>query len=225
MSTEQRTLLFAGKNPEVPGQTLEKWQGIADIAADVIGVPAGLIMRVHSESIEVFISSRTEGTPYEAGDSESLNSGLYCETVMSTRSMLLVPNALEDADWENNPDVDLGMISYLGMPLHWPDEEAFGTICVLDNKTNHFNDKHIELLKKLRDAVEADLANIRYIAELEQAVQMIGELQQILPICSNCKKVRDSDGYWNQVEDYLLKRANIQFTHSYCEDCRQLFMD
>ena len=150
-------LEFVHGNPEVPDDILDRWQGIADTAAKIIGVPSGLIMRVHENEIEVFVSSRTEGTPYEVGAREHLNSGLYCETVMSDRRLLHVPNALKDPEWESNPDVPLGMISYLGLPLRWPDDETFGTICVLDNKEHHFNELHIELLERLRDAVEADL--------------------------------------------------------------------
>ena len=73
--------------------------------------------------------------------SAKLNTGLYCETVMATRSPLHVPNALNDPDWKNNPDVELDVISYLGIPLIWPDGSVFGTICVLDGKIRHDTDR------------------------------------------------------------------------------------
>jgi len=40
-----------------------------------------------------------------------------------------------------------------------------------------------------------------------------------LPICSGCKKIRDDEGYWQQVEHYLSSRSEVQFTHSFCPDC------
>lgn len=46
-------------------------------------------------------------------------------------------------------------------------------------------------------------------------------LREILPICSSCKKIRDSEGYWEQVESYIGKHSNIQFSHSLCEDCAE----
>ena len=64
-----------------------------DLMAKTVGVPAGLIMRVYSSQIEVFISSSTEGNPYTKGEREDLQTGLYCETVINQRSPLLVPNA------------------------------------------------------------------------------------------------------------------------------------
>jgi GAF domain-containing protein len=49
------------------------------------------------------------------------------------------------------------MISYLGFPLLWPDNEIYGTICILDNKENHYNNDCIKLLEILRDSIEKDL--------------------------------------------------------------------
>lgn len=49
------------------------------------------------------------------------------------------------------------MISYLGMPLLWPDNEVFGTLCTLDNKENHYSQDFIDLLLTFRRAIEADL--------------------------------------------------------------------
>ena len=55
--------------------------------------------------------------------------------------------------------------------------------------------------------------------ELEKAKNEIETLQGFLPICSSCKKIRDDDGYWNQIEDYISKRSDILFSHSLCESC------
>jgi hypothetical protein len=98
-------------------------------------------MRVEPPNIKVFVSSDSKGNPYEQNEVASLNTGLYCETVMNTRKPLLVPDALIDEVWKSNPDIKLGMISYLGMPIAWPDGEVFGTICVLDNKENAYSDQ------------------------------------------------------------------------------------
>lgn len=68
--------------------------------------------------------------------------GPYCETVIKTKDKLLVPNVLKDEDWKKNPDIKLGMISYLGFPLLWPNDEIFGTICVLDSKENNYSKEY-----------------------------------------------------------------------------------
>ena len=135
---------------------LGKWQQTTNVMAGIFDVPAGLIMRVGAEQIEVLVSSHTPGNPYEAYEKANLNTGLYCETVMATRSLLHVPHALEDEHWKDNPDVALNMISYLGVPLLWPDDEVFGTICVLDSKKRSYQQRYVDLLWEIKKAIEAD---------------------------------------------------------------------
>ncbi|MDP3286625.1 MAG: hypothetical protein Q8M56_19510, partial [Desulfobacterales bacterium] len=80
---------------EVPADILANWQEMANILAEMVKIPAALIMRFLDSHIEVFISSNSEGNPYHPGDKEMLfGSGLYCETVLKTQDRLLVPDAL-----------------------------------------------------------------------------------------------------------------------------------
>ncbi len=143
--------------PDIPDEIIAKWQRVVDLMAEIVEVPAGLIMKVDPPEIEVFIASSTKGNPYEKGERADLNRGLYCETVMAQRSRLLVPDALKDPDWDHNPDIKLGMISYLGFPLSWPDGEIFGTICVLNAKENRYSDAYVELIARLKELVDTDL--------------------------------------------------------------------
>ena len=145
---------------QVPAEIMRKWQGIVDLLADIVRVPSALIMRVEPPNIKVLIASESHGNPYEPDEEASLNTGLYCETVMSTRRPLLVPDALQDEDWKSNPDIKLGMISYLGVPISWPDGEIFGTICVLDRESNGYSDLYLKLLLQWRDVLQADLTSI-----------------------------------------------------------------
>lgn len=147
-------------NLQIPENIQQSWQKTIDLMAQAIGVPAGLIMRVHQKQIEVCIASSNSDNVYEPNDLADLHTGLYCETVMSSNDTLLVPNALTDPVWANNPDVKLNMISYLGMPLRWPNSEVFGTICVLDGKENHYNDQYKELLREFQQSIQLSLKTI-----------------------------------------------------------------
>lgn len=162
---------------EVPTTYLEKWQKTVDLMAHIFDVPAGLIMRVLQTEIQVFISSHTDNNPYEEHEKAPLNTGLYCETVMEKRDLLQVPNALEDPVWENNPDVKLNMISYLGVPLVWPDEAVFGTICILDSKTRHYNSLYQALLWQFKEIIDGDL---RLLVSERESRQRAVELAQTL---------------------------------------------
>ena len=154
---------------EVPEAYLRKWQETIDVLAGVFDVPAGLIMRVHNEEIEVLVRSLTEENPYEAGEKANLNTGLYCETVMSTRETLHVPNALEDPAWRDNPDVCLNMISYIGMPLIWPDSSVFGTVCILDKKKLNNSVNYLKLVQQIKETIELDFKMLDRNAELREA--------------------------------------------------------
>ena len=60
--------------------------------------------------------------------------------------------------------------------------------------------------------------------ELEKTIAEITTLRGILPICSNCKKIRDDKGYWNKVENYIVEHSDAKFSHGLCPDCmRKLY--
>jgi phosphoserine phosphatase RsbU/P len=70
-----------------------------------------------------------------------------------------------------------------------------------------------------RRMVEMKEALASKIEELHQALDQIKTLRGIIPICSNCKKIRDDDGYWNQLEAYIRDHSEAEFTHSICPVC------
>ncbi len=216
---------------DVSEAKLTAWQEVVDSMADIIGIPAGLIMRLNEPDIEVLVSSKGEDNPYHTGDKEKVwGSGLYCETVLKSRDKLLVPNALADENWKDNPDIKLHMISYMGFPILLPDGSAFGTICVLDKQENAYTDKYEKLLRNFRDLIQADL-EIIYMnnmlqdenKQLTDYISEIKTLRGILPICMHCKKIRDDKGYWNQVEAYIQKNSEVSFSHGICKECAEKY--
>jgi transcriptional regulator with GAF, ATPase, and Fis domain len=212
---------------EIPEDTLRKWQNIVDIVAELIGVPAALIMRLVESDIEVFVSSQSDGNPYHPGDHEHLlGSGLYCETVINTNDKLLIPNALVDEKWKNNPDIKLNMISYLGFPIILPGQKPFGTICVLDNKENAYSETYEDLIKNFRDIIQSQL-ELMYMnillgeknKSLSDYLAEIKILRGIVPICMHCKGIRDDKGYWNRLETYISEHSEVLFSHGICDKC------
>jgi len=57
------------------------------------------------------------------------------------------------------------------------------------------------------------------IQELQTALAEVKTLRGIIPICTQCKKIRDDDGYWQRVEQYIEARSEVLFTHGICEEC------
>jgi two-component system, response regulator PdtaR len=79
-----------------------------------------------------------------------------------------------------------------------------------------------ELERTIIIAVErfADLMELRRLnIELQNALDNVKVLSGLLPICANCKKIRDDKGYWEAVETYFKRHTEIEFSHGLCPDC------
>ncbi|WP_437727678.1 sensor histidine kinase [Sorangium sp. So ce861] len=145
---------------DIPTDIARKWQEMTDLLAEILRVPAALIMRVEPPEMVVCVSSESEGNPYARNERARLDTGLYCEAVMKTRMPLLIPDASKDEQWESSPDLKVGMISYLGFPITWPTGDIFGTICVLDDRANQYSKTYQALMAQCRDVIEVDLKSI-----------------------------------------------------------------
>lgn len=75
-------------------------------------------------------------------------------------------------------------------------------------------EKQIGIEAKKRLAVEMTLNK-----KLQQALDKIKTLRGLLPICANCKKIRDDQGYWNQIEVYIANHSEADFSHGICPEC------
>jgi PAS domain S-box-containing protein len=159
---------------QVPSDIVRKWQQIVDLLSEVMHVPSASIMRVEPTQLKVLVSSTSEGNPCAPG---SVDTGPYCATVLKSRRPLRVADALENEAWRSNPHVKSGMISYLGVPISWPDGQLFGTICVRDNKKNEYSEVYLKLLLHFRDVLQSDLKSLaRLHGEIEQREAMIRRL-------------------------------------------------
>ena len=76
--------------------------------------------------------------------------------------------------------------------------------------------------KKQKEAEIFRLKNVELSSmndELRDALAHVKRLQGLLPICSNCKKVRDDDGYWKQIKSYISDHSDAKFSHGICPEC------
>ncbi|HOD54905.1 MAG TPA: response regulator [Candidatus Cloacimonadota bacterium] len=64
------------------------------------------------------------------------------------------------------------------------------------------------------------------LRKLKEQTDKIKELSGLIPICASCKKIRNDDGYWFQVEEYIRQHTQAEFTHSLCPTCmKKLYPD
>ena len=78
----------------------------------------------------------------------------------------------------------------------------------------------IEERKKIEKALrKSQEEREKLIVELRDALSKIRTLSGLLPICSSCKKIRNDEGYWEQIETYIRNRSEAEFSHGICPEC------
>ena len=74
-----------------------------------------------------------------------------------------------------------------------------------------------EIVRRRRAERERD----NVIRELQKALSEVKTLRGFIPICANCKSIRDDKGYWNRIEAYIQKHSDAVFSHCICPDCAE----
>ncbi|OGQ94537.1 MAG: hypothetical protein A2521_05035 [Deltaproteobacteria bacterium RIFOXYD12_FULL_57_12] len=77
--------------------------------------------------------------------------------------------------------------------------------------------QHLDTLEKKVEARTVELTKTNQ--ELHKSLSEIKTLSGLLPICASCKKIRDDQGYWQQIEKYIHQRTSAQFSHGICPEC------
>ena len=75
------------------------------------------------------------------------------------------------------------------------------------------------VLRDITTRKQAEEDRERLVGELQAALASVKTLRGLLPICANCKKIRDDEGYWRGVEEYVMDHSDAQFSHGICPDC------
>jgi len=80
--------------------------------------------------------------------------------------------------------------------------------------------------KEITERKRVEMERERLLQELQEALGRVKTLSGLLPICAGCKKIRDDQGYWTQIESYLKAHSEAEFSHGLCPDCvASLFPD
>jgi PAS domain S-box-containing protein len=116
-------------------------------------------------------------------------------------------------------DVIAKNIEYQGQPM---------SVMVMRDLTDHLIARQrLEQMNELLEArvAERTVALNESVAELRLALENVQTLSGLLPICGSCKRIREDDGYWSQVEDYISAHSAAEFSHSLCPECLATLRD
>jgi len=141
-------------NLKIETNVLDEWQHISNLVADFCDVPVALIMRKRDDVLQVVVGSEYPLSPYKRNETAPLNGDLYCEWVIDTQQPLHIPNALNDPQWDRNPDIELSMICYYGVPINFADGKPFGTFCILHCEEKTVSTEESKLIKRFARSIE-----------------------------------------------------------------------
>jgi len=98
-----------------------------------------------------------------------------------------------------------------------------GIEIMFGGKKQYITSSRIQILDMLISTYETAIQKTRELEEanreLREANERIKTLSGLIPICSVCKKIRDDEGYWNQLEHYISQHSEATFSHGYCPSC------
>jgi hypothetical protein len=73
--------------------------------------------------------------------------------------------------------------------------------------------------RNITERMKIEAEREKLIQELQKALTEVKKLSGFLPICASCKKIRDDQGYWNQIEEYIRTHSEAEFSHGICPEC------
>ncbi len=112
--------------------------------------------------------------------------------------------------------VQQGVRSIMGVPITLRGKSV--AVLLADNleTSDVLDKKHLGILQFVAKAIE--------VVYQRDVIYKLDNLGKFLPICCVCKKIRDDKGYWNQIEAFIDKRADVAFSHGYCPECADAAM-
>jgi GAF domain-containing protein len=145
----------------------------------------------------------------------------FCAHTILQSEPMIVHDALKDGRFARSPLVRRAphIRFYAGFPLTTQDGFALGALCALDRKPRLLSARQTRAMESLARQVMALLDLRRVSAKLAEVADRITLLQGMIPICAWCKRIRDDEGYWKQVEQYIRKQTGADFTHGICPEC------
>lgn len=73
----------------------------------------------------------------------------------------------------------------------------------------------------ISDRVRSEIKKENLIRKLQKSLLQVRQLSGFFPICASCKKIRDDEGFWNQIDTFIKEHSDVEFSHSICPECVQ----
>ena len=170
----------------------------APIAVAVTGLSSGEVLYANEKAIRLF-----------AAEGQSLVNSQAADWYVDPKDRETLLRHLAEQGWVNDFEIKARRFSgeefWISVTSHrsvFENRPAIHSVCL-----------------EITDRKKAEAERERLIAELRQALSKVRQLEGILPICCFCKKIRDADGEWHVLEQYIGRHSEAQFSHGFCQEC------
>jgi PAS domain S-box-containing protein len=173
--------------------------------------------------------------------------GIVGQVAVSGESVVVTDTRVDERHFKGvDQKTGLELRSVIAVPLQVK-QNVIGVVEVVDSIPGRFGPTDLQLIESLAATAATAIENARLyerarqeiaqrkqaekereavIGELEEALTKVKTLSGLLPICANCKRIRNDQGYWESVEVYVRDHSNAEFSHAICPDCmRTLYPD
>ena len=224
---EVEALLEGAKALLIQGSFETAARGLFDACKAITGATAGYVALLSDDG------SENEVLFLDAGGRECTVDphlpmpirGLRAESYRASKAVC--DNAFHNSKWWGYlPEGHVFMDNVMFAPLII-DEKPVGLIG-LANKDGGFTQRDLEMATVFGDMASVALRERRseekrreLTESLQKALKEVRQLSGIIPICANCKKIRDDEGYWQRVESYIQEHSDAHFSHGICPECRK----
>lgn len=147
--------------------THKKWQNIVDMLAESLCAQSCIITQQVDNSLMVMAASQNLGNNYARGDAIPVHSSLFCCKVIKHNEPLYVE--LDNENIDGSKEDSQKTLSYCGHPVHKPDGQIFGTICVMDAHPHHNKDQVNAVVNSTCKLIETDLLLNEHLDEVSEA--------------------------------------------------------
>lgn len=203
---------------------LENLGFILDPLSMYFDVSTALILSYHDNVVEVLQNnSAAENGFYKIGATEALlESNSFFKYVINNKSELYVPDAKLEAQWDKNPSLTLGLVSFIGLPIRRPTGEIFGLVCLMDSKPILLDSKKNNVLFGTRDTLESQL---KLKSDNDTIYRHLGEILDLQISLEKESKTDYLTGFYNrknfidisESEFSRSKRNNTSLSFIFCD--------
>jgi GAF domain-containing protein len=195
----------------------QSFDEISKLAAYICGTPISTVSLVDAD--RQWFKSRQSIEITETPRDQS-----FCGHTIMSDGVMVVEDALQDGRFAGtqlvtgNPHVRF----YAGAPLTTGDALNIGALCVMDSVPRKLTAEQREALLTLSKMVMTEFRLRDLNQKLADAMQEVKALRDILPTCSYCSNIRNEQGEWSSLEDYITDETHSRFSHGVCPTCAKV---